>query len=333
MGLQTIVPSTWITRLFERAGVNLLALRRDLPKEFELVVSDPADVPMDYVLRVLKACEKLTSDRNFGLRLAEQSNIRDMGVYGYLLVNAQTLGQFFELAAKYFGVLIRTSNIYFEAGENCSRFTYQILSPTAEPVRHDVDWSFGTYVHFARKVLDSSWRPQNCRVTYPRPEDAKEHLDFFGPSLKFSAGINCFELDNELLEVQINDADPQLLELIRDHADLLMAQVQQQPNFVHQVRLLVMQSVNEDRFTAKKLAADIGMSITTFNRRLAKYGTNFRQIRDDTIRTLACQALQFEDIRISTIALRLGYSEAAAFNHAFKRLEGVSPREYRRSNS
>jgi AraC-like DNA-binding protein len=333
MGLRAAIPTNWVTRLFERADIDIQSLRDQLPREFDLVVSSPADVPLDNALRILTACEHLSADPNIGLRLAEQSDFHDMGVYGHLLINAQTLGQLFELAAKYFSVLIRTSKIHFETDNGQSRFTYQILSPTTEPVRHDVDWSFGAYLVFARIVLGPSWWPQKCGVTYTRPTDVSDHISCFGPNVEFEAPTNYFEVDNDRLRTQINDADPQLLELIRDHANYLMSQVQQYPDFLNQVRLLAMQNVNEGGFTAQKLAADIGLSISTFNRRLAKHGTNFRQIRDETIRTLACQALQHEDLRISTIALRLGYSETAAFNHAFKRLEGMSPRAYRRSIS
>jgi LysR family glycine cleavage system transcriptional activator len=41
-------------------------------------------------------------------------------------------------------------------------------------------------------------------------------------------------------------------------------------------------------------------------------------------------ALAETDIRISLLAMQLGYSEVSAFNHAFSRLEGRSPRSYRR---
>jgi AraC-like DNA-binding protein len=333
IGLRTHIPDNWVTRLFNRADVDLRALRDRLPKEFDLVVSNPADVLLDNALRILAACEHLTAEPNFGLRLAKQSDFHDMGVYGYLLINAHTLGQFFELAAKYFGVLIRTSKIYYKSDQFCSRFEYQIVSPVSESIRHDVDWSFGAYVYFARKVLGESWLPPKCGVTYASPPDTSHHLAFYGPNLEFEQRTNYFQIEKDLLELPINDADPRLLELIRDHADLLMAKVQQSPDFLHQVRLLALQSVNEGGCTAQKVAADIGMSISTFSRRLAKHGTNFRQIREETIRTLACQALQHEELRISTIALRLGYSEPAAFNHAFKRLEGMSPRAYRRSIS
>jgi AraC-like DNA-binding protein len=36
------------------------------------------------------------------------------------------------------------------------------------------------------------------------------------------------------------------------------------------------------------------------------------------------------DLKISQVAMQLGYSEVSGFNHAFARLVGQSPREYRR---
>jgi AraC-like DNA-binding protein len=323
-------PSTWITRLLERSGVDLDALRTRLPREFDLVAGRPADIPLDHGLRLVAGCEQLLGESNFGLRLAEKTDFRDMGIYGYLLLNAQTLGQFLELAAKYFGVLIRTSSIYFASGPRRSRFEYRIESPTSEPVRHDVDWSFGAYVCFARKILGDAWRPQECSVVYPEPENSAEHRDFYGSSLIFGATANAFELDSDLLRVRINDADPELLGLIRNQADLLISGVQKNPDFLHHVRLLAIQSTKRGGCSARRLAAESGMSVSTFNRRLAKYGTNFRQIRDETIHDLAREALKHPELPIGTIALRLGYSETAAFDHAFKRLEGVSPRSYRR---
>ena len=325
-------PTNWVTRLFERSGIDVAALALSLPKEFESVVANPADASLDHALRLLTLCAEMSGEPNIGIRLAKTMDFREMGVYGYLLLNAQTLGQLLELAARYFGVLIRTSRIYFESETEKSRLEYRIISRTSEPVRHDVDWSFGTYICFVRSVLGDAWQPRSCSLVYPAPADAETHLAFYGPTVEFSAAANSFEIDNNLLDVLITDADPRLLELIRDHADLLAAQVRQNPDFLHHVRLLALQSIQQGGCTAGRIAAEVGMSISTFNRQLVRNGTNFRSIRDETIRTLACQALKHTDLSVGSIAEQLGYSEAAAFNHAFRRLEGMTPRAYRRNS-
>jgi AraC-like DNA-binding protein len=47
--------------------------------------------------------------------------------------------------------------------------------------------------------------------------------------------------------------------------------------------------------------------------------------------TRAARLLRDGDMTMSDIASRCGYHREAAFNRAFKRLEGVTPGSYRRS--
>ncbi len=46
---------------------------------------------------------------------------------------------------------------------------------------------------------------------------------------------------------------------------------------------------------------------------------------------MATRALAETNVNIAEIAMRLGYSEASAFNRAFSRLVGRSPTDYRRN--
>ena len=47
-------------------------------------------------------------------------------------------------------------------------------------------------------------------------------------------------------------------------------------------------------------------------------------------KNLSFEYLQSTALSVEEIALRLGYSDAPSFSHAFKRWTGVSPRDARR---
>jgi AraC-like DNA-binding protein len=81
---------------------------------------------------------------------------------------------------------------------------------------------------------------------------------------------------------------------------------------------------------AANIARQMGMSLSTLKRRLAEKNLTFRGLRDAVIRELSKRALAETDVNISLVAMQLGYSEVSAFNHAFSRLTGQSPRAYRR---
>ena len=79
------------------------------------------------------------------------------------------------------------------------------------------------------------------------------------------------------------------------------------------------------RAQAAVVAQQLGMSPRSFTRRLAREGTSFGQILDYVRNRLALRYLEDQRNSLQQIAWLLGYSELAAFNHAFKRWFGTSP--------
>ena len=66
----------------------------------------------------------------------------------------------------------------------------------------------------------------------------------------------------------------------------------------------------------------------TLRHQLQQLNTSYKQIREDLIKDKALRLIEYQEYSIEMIAELLGYSEPAAFNHAFKRWFGQSPRQY-----
>ena len=73
------------------------------------------------------------------------------------------------------------------------------------------------------------------------------------------------------------------------------------------------------------VAQQLGMSLRSLTRQLAEEGASFGEILDRLRNRLAVRYLGEQRISLQQIAWLLGYSELAAFNHAFKRWSGTSP--------
>jgi AraC-like DNA-binding protein len=80
---------------------------------------------------------------------------------------------------------------------------------------------------------------------------------------------------------------------------------------------------------AREIARRFGMSPRTLGRRLAAEGLTFATVLDRLRADLARRYLQQENLPITKIAWLLGYGEASAFTHAYKRWTGRTPREAR----
>jgi len=83
---------------------------------------------------------------------------------------------------------------------------------------------------------------------------------------------------------------------------------------------------------AAEIADQLGMSVRSLRRQLAEEDTSFGDILDRVRQRLAHRYLEDEDISLQQVAWLLGYSEVAAFNHAFKRWTGTSPSHARHSS-
>jgi AraC-like DNA-binding protein len=323
------IGDNWVLNLLLEVGVDLQRLQQRHPGEYALLEQELVDTPMDAALTLLVSAAEQTGDPDVGLHMGEHVDFKRMGVYGYLVSNARTLDEFFELTARYFNILFSTGIFKFQRGDTVSSMEYRHVTPTTLPPRHDIEWALGSFICFVRSLVGPQWHPISVHLNYEAPADTSELKRLFGEELCFSERTNLFEIENGLLDLTVNDSDPKLLEVMKAYADQLMGELAQNDSFYHRVRLLTMHGMAEKGFGEQVLARRLGMSASTLKRRLAKLQLTFRRVREDIIETLARQSLLETELPISTIALNLGYSEHAAFNHAFKRMTGMTPRDFR----
>jgi AraC-like DNA-binding protein len=79
------------------------------------------------------------------------------------------------------------------------------------------------------------------------------------------------------------------------------------------------------------IAGRLKMSPRTLRRKLEQEGTSFRKLIDELRAHAAIKYVRDTDLTIEDIAFALGFSDAAAFRHAFRRWTKSAPHEYRRA--
>jgi AraC-like DNA-binding protein len=87
------------------------------------------------------------------------------------------------------------------------------------------------------------------------------------------------------------------------------------------------------RLTVARAATICDLKPRSFSRLLAREGTTVSALIEEIKREAATEALAHSDRSVVDIAAALGYSDPTSFARSFKRWTGVSPREYRRSES
>ncbi len=103
-------------------------------------------------------------------------------------------------------------------------------------------------------------------------------------------------------------------------------------DFVFDVQQLITTLLPSGQSKKAAVAPELGMSSRTLTRRLAKDGLTYQGLLDEVRQNLALQYLKDRRINIKKVAYLLGYSEASAFYHAFRRWTDSSPAQHRRKS-
>ena len=281
-------------------------------------------------LAILNEAEHFYGIPEVGLQLGNEVDERQLGVYGYIKLNASSVRELLMSTVRYFAAHATHAAYRLYQGEQTSRLEYDVLLSSKQSLKQDIALSLSHNVHLLRKHLGPDWVPVSCCFQFAEPADLSEYHQRFGRRILFNQSSNFIEINNTELDTRISNTDPQLLQLIKQQAEAVIAQSHDSERLSDHVRAQLVNTLGTPDAAQESVAASLHMSCSTLRRRLGEEGKTFRQLRNEIIYQLATEALSKTTSSISQIAFKLGYAELSAFNHAFVKLSGgLSPQAYR----
>ncbi|MDX1431010.1 MAG: helix-turn-helix transcriptional regulator [Gammaproteobacteria bacterium] len=101
-------------------------------------------------------------------------------------------------------------------------------------------------------------------------------------------------------------------------------------SFVRSLRESIATSLSRDTAKLAVVAARLGTSPRTIQRRLGELELKYSSLREDVRREQAVLLVSHGRISMGEVAATLGYRDAGSFTRAFRRWTGESPYRYRR---
>jgi AraC-like DNA-binding protein len=121
-----------------------------------------------------------------------------------------------------------------------------------------------------------------------------------------------------------------LFAYLERHADALQARVPDADSLAGRVRKCLIARLRDGEPEQPTIARALGLSERTLQRRLRAEHTTFAALLDQVRSELASMYLLDPQLAVFEVAYLLGFSEPSAFNRAFRRWTGKTPREFRR---
>ena len=158
----------------------------------------------------------------------------------------------------------------------------------------------------------------------------RDYRAIFSCPVRFGSADARISFDEELLQLPTVAADPGLTSYLDDLATIKLDELgAEDASLVQRIRQQLWTALPSGRADLWRVASDLGMSARSLQRRLGEDGTSFSRVLDDLRRELSNELLEDRKLAVAEVAFLLGYSEPSAFQRAFRRWRGVTPRRYR----
>ena len=289
----------------------------------------PESLPVRRYIGLLEAGARLAHDPFFGLHVGEKARPATYSAYGMLLLACNSFGHALELTQRYESLAhdLGRSSLALDG----ARAHYEWISHYPDANRHLVESVFAGIRVFGSWLAGRPLMPLALRLRHADPGHGDaEYLRVLGIVPEFDAPQNCAAVDAALLAMPVPNADTSLYPLLLHHAErLLEERAAQEEPILARVRAALLPRLASGEARLAPVAAELGLSARTLQRKLADAGSSFQQVLDAVRYDLAQDYLRRRELGLVDVAFLLGFREQSAFTHAFREWSGMNPGAWR----
>ena len=313
----------------EGIGVERALAGTGIPPE--ALYSPKARVSITQVIACYRNAMRPSRDPQFAYQAGLKFHLSTYGLYGFAMLSSPDFRDTLRFAVRYHRLATPLSEI--STGEDGDRAWWDFV-PLAHPLvdvdlyRFMVELHFGTLTTLHRDFMGPSFSPSQVQVTYGPPANAADYPAVFGCPVSFGQPRNLFLFDSAWLDSPAKLGNRVIFSEIVALCDALMEELDYREGVAGRVRrALLARSCCSASFG--EIVGDLCLSPRTLRRRLREENTSFRKLLDELRAEMAIRYIRETDLSLDEIAATLGFSEPAAFRHAFRRWTKATPSRFR----
>ena len=316
------------TRL-RAAGIELAPLLSRAGVTVEQIDDPGVRLPVQSQIKVLEFAADALHDDLLGFHVAQDYELREIGLFYYVLASSEILAGALHRAERYSGIVNEGFSLQARiAKETAIALSYVNIDRRSD--RHQIEFWLISLVRLCRQLTNRRLVPSRVKVMHRRGKTPPEFRSYLGCEIEFGANVDELVFPAAVKLMPIVSADPYLNQLLEKYCEEALAH---RPATGASLRSTVENAITpllpHGKANAGEVARQLGMSHRTLARRLAAEQLTFSEIQTELKTDLARRYLRDGDLPISQIAWLLGYREVSAFTHAFKRWTGTAPRQSR----
>jgi AraC-like DNA-binding protein len=312
-------------RYLDRHGIDAERLLSEAGLARPQLAEEPGGILVASQHRFLELAALEANDPVLGLHVAEEIDMRDIGILFYLAAATATIAEALEYLARYAATTNEEIRLEIVRQQDETRLTFRRVFATDEPRRQYAELIALAFYRVLRRLANRDFVPLRIGFAHARDSGLRDVHRILRCPVDFMQAADTWVLPQRVMELPIVSEDRRLLRILEAHADELLEESHTAAGLPSLVEARLLSTMPSGRVQASEVAESLGMSVRSLKRRLAEEDTSFGEILDRLRHRLALTYLEDEHFALKQIAWLLGYSVPSAFNHAFKRWTGTSP--------
>lgn len=164
---------------------------------------------------------------------------------------------------------------------------------------------------------------------FPAPPHADGYGELFNGPVGFGMPVSAFWVERRQLEAPVRVGEAALANFLTDPQTRFVVPRSSRGNLSERV-LAHLHQTRPAWPDLEATAEVLCMSSASLQRNLAREGTSFQALKDRLRRDMAIHYLNTTSLSLAEVGYKLGFSESAGFQRAFKSWTGTAPGTYRR---
>lgn len=296
-------------RLLDRAGLSAR------------VLEDPeAIVPAQQVWSFIGSAAQVEGIHDLGL-VAGDMSIQDYGAFSDRLLQVPNLNQALEAFCQLARHEYSRADFYVSRSERAAWFCRGPIDGEEAEKKHVELLVLTMMIATVRMAAGADWHPPIVFLQTSDASGVRDHHLLNRSVVRFGNRVTAFEVPQDLLAKPLPRTPTSSCKANYDRLE---------HEFPVAIRQVVSGMFVSGTPKIAHVAAAVGGSVRTLQRRLADLDTTFSEVVEEARMKSANQLVTQSDYSLKQIASRLGYSEQAHFTRAFRRWNGVTPSAFRR---
>lgn len=278
---------------------------------------------------IFRYCMEKTNNPNLAFDIGRSVPYQSLGILGYILLNASDLKDMIEKFHTYQKLVSQHLKFYFYEDEEYYKFAIYINGNKYIPVP-----SFHAEVHLSSilnilsQILGQKVIPAYTNFSYAKQGEMEKYEEVFGKEIYFEKDENAIFFKKDELDIPVNNADPAMLGFFESQANKIIKELENNSWF-NKVEKEILKNIGDKQITIEFVASNLGVSVRTLQNYLKKESKKFNDALNKVRKNLSEHYMKNTTLDDVTISFLLGYSEVSSFYRAFKKWNGVSPKNMR----